>query len=137
MSLNIASKAATETAVITIIDPETSEQLVNDNREPCSVTVYGPSSKPYLAAQAAHNAKNIKRFRAKGKAETSPEEDIADKAAFLSAITISFDGFDYNGKADKAAFHACYSDPGLGWLTNQVNAGAGDWSNFTPDSSAT
>lgn len=137
MTFNIASKKAVDTAEIKIIDPDTGEQLVGGEGKLCSVTVYGPGTKPYLAAQSVSSARAMKRFQAKGNTKTTPEEDIAARASFLTAITTSFNGFDYEGMTDGAeAYRACYSDPGLGWLTSQVNAGAGDWANFTPDSSS-
>lgn len=136
MTFNIATKAVTETTEIKINDPATGDQLTGEGGKPCSVTVYGPGSKPYLAAQAVDNAKMVKRARARGNAPETAEEAIARKAALLASITVSFNGFDYNGGPnERETFKACYSDPGLGWLTEQVNLGAGDWGNFTPTSS--
>lgn len=136
MTFNIASKAANSHADIKIIDPDMGEQLIGEGGKLCSVTVHGPGTKPFLAAQASHNTKLAKRYRAKGNVDSTPEQELSDKAAFLTAITVSFNNFSYNDMPDgEDAFRACYMDAGLGWLTKQVNEGAGDWSNFTAGSS--
>lgn len=129
---DIKALAVDETAVIEINDPRTGEPLMGDEGKPCSVTVFGPGSKPFAAAQSAASNRSMKRLRSKGKLETTPEEDAAAKASFLTAITQSFNGFTYGGMENGPdAFRALYLDPSLGWLTEQVNAGAGDWSVFS------
>lgn len=131
---DIATLAADETAVIEINDPRTGEALIGDGGKPCTVTVYGPGSKAFAAAQTAASNRAMKRLRQKGaRADTTPEEEASAKATFLTAITVSFDGFTFNGGDPKSAdtFRALYLDGRMGWLTDQVNTGAGDWSSFT------
>lgn len=132
MSFDIKALAVDETATIEINDPRTGEPLLGEGGKPCSVTVYGPGSKPFAAAQSAASNRAMKRLRSKGKIETTPEEDAATKASFLTAITQSFNGFTYGDMENGPdAFRALYMDPALGWLTEQVNIGAGDWSVFS------
>lgn len=116
-----------------IVDPETGE-TIKVGGEPLTVTVYGPGSKPFKAAQAAQSNRNMKRLRARGgNAETTADEDAADKAAFLTACTVSLNNFTYRAlpPGEKSTFNALYSDPKRGWLTDQVNRAMGDWANFT------
>ena len=134
---DISAKAVVETADIAIIDPNTGEALIGADNQPCSVTVYGPGSRPFAAAQSVASNKAVKRLQAKGKADTTPEEDEASRAAFLSAITVSFNAFGYKELPadDRETFRALYLDRSLGWITDQVNRGAGDWGNFSKASS--
>lgn len=102
--------------------------------EPMTVTVYGPGSKAFNAAKAAQRNRNIKRARASGgRSETTEDEDAADTAAFLSAITVSLNNFSYKGLPadDRETFRAMYLDRKMGWITEQVNNQAGDWGRFT------
>lgn len=112
-----------------VIDGETVKRPVYGQ---LSVTVHSPASKPFKAAQAAQSAKMVKRIKAKGKTEETPEEIAATTASFLAAITVSLNGFDYQGQSSGVeTFRALYADPKMGWLTEQVNREAGDWANFT------
>jgi hypothetical protein len=130
--MDISTRAVVDTFDVELIDPSTGEPLLNDVGSTCSVTVYGPGSKPFAAAKSASSNRSMKRMRAKGKLDTTPEEDAAVIASFLTAITVSFNGFDYKGgEQGPDMFRACYLDTGMGWLTEQVNTGAGDWGNFT------
>lgn len=132
MSFDISAMAADETFDVEILNPKTGEPLIGDEGKPCTVTVYGPGSKPFAAAKSAQSNRNIRRIRAKGgKADTTPEEDAAAVASFLTAITVGFNHFTYGGADGQDMFRACYLDAKMGWLTDQVNSGAGDWGNFS------
>lgn len=129
--LDLSKMVAVDTIDIEINDPRTGEPLVGEDGKAASVTVHSPGSKEFAAARSVASNKAIKRLRQKGKADTSPEEDIASTADFLTRITVSFNGFTID-KADptsKDTFRAVYLNPGLGWLTEAVNQGAGDWGN--------
>lgn len=138
MGLDISKFTAAETIDVEILDPGTGEPLIGDDSKPCTVTVFSPGSKPFAAAKSAAGNKALKRLRRRGGADTTAEEDIASTASFLTAITKSFNNFAY--KPDQFAeggaemFRACYLDLGMGWLTGQVNSGAGDWGNATKSS---
>lgn len=129
--MDISNRTAADTFDMEVIDPATGEVLLNDDKKPCSITLYGPGSKAFKAAQSATNAKLLERIKRKGKVASSPDEDDASRASFLTAITVSLNGFDYRGAADTVAIRAMYLDGGLGWIADQVNATAGDWQNFT------
>lgn len=129
--MDLSTMIAVDTIDIEIDDPRTGEPLIGENGSPATVTVHSPGSKEFAAARSIASNKAIKRLRQKGKADTTPEEDLASTADFLTRITISFNGLSFNGGApgDKDMFRAVYLNPGLGWLTDKVNQGAGDWGN--------
>lgn len=130
MSFDISSMTAVDTVDIEIIDPRTGEPLIGEGGKPCSVTTHSPGSKAFAAEQSKASNRAIKRLRSKGKSDTTPEEDAASKASFLTGITVSFNNFTYkDGEQGPDMFRACYLDSGMGWLTDQVNTGAGDWGN--------
>lgn len=136
MTFDISTLSADETFDVEIMDPRTGEPLIGDDNKPCTVTVYGPGTKPFAAARSRASNRSIKRLRSKGKMETTPEEDAAATASFLTEITKRFNNFGYKGLDDgPEAYRALYLDPKLGFITDQVNAGAGDWANFTQGSS--
>lgn len=134
-TFDISTIEVADTFDVEIIDTATGDPMVKSGKT-LSITVFGPASPKFKAAQAVANAKTVKRFRTKGKADTTAEEDAADKASFLSSITLSLNNFSYKGESEgREAFRALYLDPKMGFVTEQVNAAAGDWSNFTKTSS--
>ena len=131
MGFDISTLSATETFDVEIMHPGTGEPLIGDNGKPVSVTVYGPGTKPFGTAKAAASTKSVERLRKRGKVSITAEEELASTASFLGACTVSFNNFDYKGMEGADGFRACYADPGMGWLTEQVNREMGDWANFT------
>jgi hypothetical protein len=96
-----------------IVDPETGEKRLVGG-DPITVTVYGPGSKQFKAAQAAQSNRNMKRLRARGgNSETTADEEAADTASFLSACTVSFNNFTYRGLPadEKPTFQPCTPIP--------------------------
>lgn len=129
MSLDLANFIATDTLDIEINDPRTGEPLIGDDGVVVSVTVHSPGSKEFAAARSEASNRAIKRLRSKGKTDTTAEEDLASTANFLTRITVSFNGLRFGDAEGKELFRSVYLNPGLGWLTEQVNVGAGDWGN--------
>ena len=129
MSFDIARLAATDTADIPLTSPATGEPLHAEDGTALAVRVYGPGSKVYAAAQADRAQRMLDRMARKGRNHRmSPEEQQAEMARFLAAVTERFVGFTYRG--DAAAIEAAYADPAMGWLSEQVSKGVGDWANF-------
>lgn len=129
-TFDISTIEVTDTFEVEIKHPKTDEPIIVEG-QPMTVTVYGPASAQYKAAQAVQNTKLTKRLRS-GKTEEDADALAADKAAFLSMCTVSLNGFNYKGQTEgREAFRALYLDPKMGWLTDQVNRQMGDWSNFT------
>lgn len=113
--------------------------MIGEGGKVCSITVYGPGSEPFERASAKRQNKLLERLKRKGKAEMSAEEQRAEQAEFLAAITASFNSFGYPpaGEATgKDLFRALYMDRKLGFITDQVQRYVGDWGNFTPSSEA-
>jgi hypothetical protein len=53
----------------------------------------------------------------------------------LAACTASFNGFGYREMTGYEMFKAAYLDPGIGFISEQINKAVGDWANFTQGSS--
>lgn len=130
---DIKSLAVEDTHDVELDDPRTGEPLIGEGGKPCSVTVYGPGTKQFAAAQTAAANRTVKRLRSKGRnTDTTPEEESAARATFLTAITVSFNNFTYGGmEGGPDAFRALYLDPKVGFITDKVNGSAGDWANFS------
>jgi hypothetical protein len=134
--MDLKKRAAADTFEMKVIDPSTGETMIDDESgKECSVTLSGPGTKQFAGAKSRASNRSIKRLRARGKADTTPEEDIEATAAFLTDITAGFNNFTYgDGEPGPDMFRACYRDTAMGWLTDQVNAAGGDWGNFTQTS---
>lgn len=100
-------------------------------KQPMSVTVFGPGTKEYRAAQSASQQTYMATFH-RGKSKETPEQKDAREAQFLASCTVSFNNFTYNGgdARSKGTFLACYLDPEMGWITDKVNGDMGDWAGF-------
>lgn len=130
----ITTKAAKDTAVIDLNDLA-GQPLCDEAGNRLSVTVFGPGSKAYAAAQAARQQRMLDLVARKGRnARLSAEDARRDSAQFLAACTVSFNGFAYKGASDAAAYEQAYADPGLGWLADQVGQAVSDWANFSSGS---
>lgn len=126
--------------ITTIAAKDTFEVLINNaNDDPLkdatgkqlSVTVFGPGSKAYAKANAARTQRMLDRMAKKGRVKLSAEEQTHENARFLSAVTVSFNGWTYKGEADETAIAAAYLDVSIGFIADQVQAAVGDWANFS------
>lgn len=135
--MDIASLRAADTFPMPVKGPS-GQPVITASGAPACVVVYGPGSRQYVAAQSASSDRMVARVRAAGGKSPAPtvDEQLAETAAFLADCTAEFVGFTYEGGSDRKAFAACYADPAMGWLTNQVNAAIADWRNFMPASPA-
>jgi hypothetical protein len=133
--MDIASLRAADTFAMPVKGPA-GQTVVAADGSPVEVVVYGPGSRAFIAAQQAQTERMVARVRAAGGKAPAPtvDEQLAETATFLADCTAAFNRFSYEGGADRAAFIACYADPGMGWLTRQVDTAIGDWRNFTPAS---
>lgn len=131
MSYDISTRAAVDTFDVVILDPATGKPMLGEGDKPCSITVYGPGSAANAAANAAQNVRATERLRTTGKDTMNADEDLVETAEFLTQVTHSFNNFDYKGETGPEAFKALYLDRKLGYITKQVNVGAGSWGNFT------
>lgn len=137
MAFDITKKRALETAQIDLVNGDGSP-LLDDDGNQLAVTVHGPASKVWQAANAERGRKRAERMRKNGgKVEAALDNAKEDQVEFLTRITVSFDGWSYPTEtkgADAAMFRAAYEDEGLGFIRDHVYAEANDWSAFTKGS---
>ena len=132
---DISALAVKETTVIELADPN-GDPLLNDKGDTLSVTVYGPGSKQFQKAQSTRNRAVLDYVRRGSKKMKDNEQRELD-AEFLADCTVSFNNFTYKDLTGREMFKAAYLDAGIGFISEQVNKGIGDWANFTQKSSKT
>jgi hypothetical protein len=115
-----------DTAVLTVQDPRGDDLEVNG--KPVTITLYGPGSKQYNKAK--HVFENATQARAMAALRNKPVKNAAEQAAkdlaeFLAACTLSVDNFPVDALD-------IYTNPKLGYITDQVNKFLGDTENFLP-----
>lgn len=133
MPFDITQKRAVETADIKLKNGDGSIMLDAEGN-PLSVTVCGPASKTWSAANAELNRKRAKKLQdGGGKIAAALEDATAEQINFLCAVTVGFKGDiehpDAKNKGDLA--RAIYSDESLGFIRDQVFAEANSWEAFT------
>jgi len=108
-------------------------RLTDDDGNVLSVTVYGPGSKVWQQAQAEMNRQRAVRLRESGgRIEGAIENAVDDQVELLSRITVRFNGWTYPDAGEgQAMFRAAYADLQLGFIRDQVFAGANDWAPFS------
>lgn len=126
----ITTLAAKDTFVLELRNAN-DDALFDADGKPLSVTIYGPGSKVYQKANAERTQRMMDRMAKKGKVKLNAEEQQRENAGFLAACTVSFNGWAYQGKADRDAFEQAYADPSIGFIADQISAAIGDWANFT------
>jgi len=137
---NLKSLAILPTGKFKVRDAAGAVVYQDDGTTPLTITVHSPGTKPYQAALHAYNEKKSGGLSAliNGKdSKRDPEADAEDLAVFLAAVTISFDGFDYEGKVGNAAYRGAYKDIEIGHVANDLNKYWGDRGNFLPEQAAT
>ena len=137
MALNITSKRVADISDlpvknadgVALIDPETGA--------PVTATICGPGTKIWQVADAAKRRKAIKRSReANGKFEAALDNEDADIADFLCAITKRFNHLDYEDdegnkvQGEREIVRAVYSDPLLGFIRDHMVEDTRNWENF-------
>lgn len=132
---DISSLAVKETAIIELETPD-GEELLNNDGQRLSITVFGPGSKQFQKAQSVRNRGILEYVRKGGKKMKDDEQRELD-ADFLAACTASFNNFGYKELAGYDMFKAAYLDPSIGFISEQVNKAVGDWANFTKGSAKT
>lgn len=122
--MDVRSLAVSQTGVLELRDAN--DELLQG----VTVTVYGPGSKQYAAAQSKSQNRMIDTLKKKGKTEQTPEKKAAETAEFLADVTVSFNGLEYDGMEGRELALAVYSDISVGFIADQVAKFVGDWSNF-------
>jgi hypothetical protein len=135
MSFDVSTVEVADTLDVTINNPKTGEPFMvpvegQTALQPMSVTLYGPGSKEYKAAQNQSRKTYALTFH-RGKSRETPEQEEARTARLLADITVSFNNFTYKDGDPKAheTHRALYIDPKMGWITSQLDGEVGDWGN--------
>ena len=126
--MDIRSKAVQPTSVLELRDAN--DELMQG----VTVTVYGPGSKQYAAAQAKQQNRMIDKLKSKGKTDQTAEQKAAETAEFLADVTVEFNGLEYDALTGRDLALAVYSDITIGFISDQVAKHCGDWSNFSKGS---
>lgn len=140
--MDIRSFAVAQTAVLHLRDANdelmyaTGADGQPDIDKPMRAHLYGPGSKRFAAAQTRKNNKLIDKMKAKGKTRATAEEEAAENAEFLAAVTHSLENVDYDQLTGEALFAAVYADRSLGFIAEQVAKYLGDWANFSKGSAS-
>lgn len=123
-----------------VTDAKGNVQYQEDGVTPWTITHHSPGTKVFQAALHDFTEKKSGGLSAliNGKdSKRAADADTEDLAVFLAAITISFDGFDYEGKVGNAAFRAAYKDLEIGHIAAGLNKFAGDRGNYLPAQATT
>lgn len=119
-----------------LVDPK-NRPMVGDDGKPMIITVYGPASKQYAAAQSKRSNRMVDTLKHRGKTKETPEEKAEEQAQFLADCTKEFSeniAVEYPGLAERDMYLALYRNRKLGFVVEQVGAFAGEWGNFMKDS---
>lgn len=133
---NLKSLAILPVGKYQVTDAKGNVQYQEDGVTPLTITHHSPGTKIFQSALHDFNSKKSGGLSAllKGKEEKKdPAADARDLAVFLAAITISFDGFDYEGRVGNAAYRAAYEDLEIGHVAAGFNQYAGDRGNYLPE----
>lgn len=140
--MDIRKKAVSTTSRLHLRDA--ADELLwadEEKTKPVAVTVFGPGSKQYAAAQAKQANRLVNLVRRKGDANQTAEQRKEEQAEFLTACTESFENLEYGDLKGEALAKAVYSDPTIGFILDQVAKHIGEWGNFsrpsTTDSAST
>lgn len=137
---NLKSLAISPTGKFPVTDAAGRAQYQEDGVTPLTITHHSPGTKVFQNALHEFNKRKSGGLSAllNGKEQKDdPEADTRDLAVFLAAITISFDGFDYEGRVGNAAFRAAYEDLEIGHVAAGLNKFAGDRGNYLPEQAKT
>lgn len=96
------------------------------NGQPVRVEIRSPGTREALNAQHKLEVANTTRTYAAMRGKTTKEtveSKRAERAEKLGAVTVGFENFPVSPAE-------VFSNPKMGWLTDQIAAFHGDWANF-------
>jgi hypothetical protein len=122
---NLSDFEARDTAILEIQNIKGDGPLLV-NGQPVRVEIRSPGTREAQAAQhkieTAATAKTFAAMRGKAVKETA-DGKLSERADKLAAVTVRIENFPVDP-------HTLYSNPKMGWFTEQVQAFHGDWQNF-------
>jgi len=102
-----------------------------DLSRPMRAHMYGPGTKQYAKAQAAQSNRSMDRFKKKGKANMTADEQSTERATFLAACTAQLENVEVDELQGDALAMAVYTDLELVFIPMQLDKLIGDTANFT------
>lgn len=133
MTFDITKTRVAETAPIPLVDAD-GGPLNDEQGNRLHVTLCGPGSKTWQQADADRNRRQAVRAEKNPRKIASAIADHRkeDEIAFLTAITVSFDGWDYPGEfaTQREKFKAAYSDDEIGFIRDHLAKEGNDWGAF-------
>lgn len=108
-----------------------------DGKTKVAITLRGADSPEFLSIK---DNSIDKRVKARGRVNPSMAEERQFEIDMLVACTISWTGIELDGKPLECSpenVKALYSQPGLKWITDQVDRFVGDRGNFLEQPSTT
>lgn len=134
--MDITDFAVEETGVLHLLNAS-DEPMLGDDGVQMSVTLYGPGSTQYAAAQTKQSRHLVDVLRRKGKTDLTPEVERKHRAEFLTACTKEFSvNVKLGDLTGTALCEAIYSHPKLGFVAEQVGKFLGEWGNFSKPSTS-
>ena len=128
---DIKSLGMTSTGTMPIRDLDGDIQY-NDKGEELSITFHSPGTREFAQAKHEHEEKlgaRLLRMQNNKSDKTDPDQDLKSIATFLAKVTISLNGFKYEGGPK-----ALYEDRELKHITDAANKYLGELGNFKRDS---
>lgn len=123
------------TGTMAVRDARGDEVVDEVTGEKWSITAHSPGTKEYQKAKHAFDAARsditIEAMKG-GDVKRAVEEELRMTAEFLAAVTISFNGFDYEGRKGYEAYKAAYMDLEIGHVAADFNRYLGNRGNFLP-----
>ncbi len=124
-AFNLADFEARDTAILEVQNIKGDGPLLVGG-QPVRIEVRSPGTREALNAQhkneAAATARTFAGMRGKSVKETA-ETKLTERAEKMAAITATIENFPVPALE-------LYSNPKLGWITEQVATFHGDWANF-------
>jgi hypothetical protein len=130
---DITQLESADTSILHLKGPD-EEPLVADGK-PVTITLYGPGSDPFVAAEAKRTNRALTRSRRK--IDLNADLVRADHVEFLASVTASIENLEYSPAEGSTGYEfakALYSDRKLGWIVDQVTTHLGDYANFKKSS---
>ena len=132
-NFDIRTLAISKTGEVPVRNASGEKQYDADGK-PLTITVHSPGTKAFNAAAHARQLRNsdrmVNKMQGKADGKQTAEDATEERAEFLAAITISFNGFGVEGLTGKAAFAKVYEDLELGHIADDVEKFVGDRANF-------
>lgn len=137
MSSNLKKFALISTIIHHLLDGDENPMYADgadgqpDMSRPMRAHMFGPGTKQYAKAQAAQSNRSMDRFKKKGKANMTAEEQSVERATFLVACTAQLENIEVDELVGDALAMAVYTDIEVCFIPMQLDKLISDTANFT------